>query len=67
MKKVNKTFKLSEEALMQVLDILQFGILKQQDVTEHFKNLQFIVKDDELVPTEKLSLYNLSDYEMTGN
>lgn len=49
----NLPLKLTDEAIAAIVRIIQFGLLSGQDVTDHFRNLEFCVEQDSrgLMPT----------------
>lgn len=63
--KLNRdTYFLSDEAIMQIVDILQFGLLKQQDVTDKFRDIEYTVESGELFPAKDIELYNEEDNDV---
>ena len=46
-----KVYKLSDDAIAQVVKLLQLGILSGTDIADNFRTLELIVDDDKLVPS----------------
>lgn len=46
-----KVYKLSDDAIAQVVKLLQLGILSGTDIADNFRTLELVVEDDKLVPS----------------
>ena len=47
-----KTYKMSDKAIAEIVNIIQKGMLEFRDVTEDFRNMKLTISDEtnELVP-----------------
>lgn len=46
-----KVYKLGDDAIAQLVKLLQLGILSGTDIADNFRTLELIVDDDKLVPS----------------
>ena len=60
-KVTDDTYFLSDEAIIQIIDILQFGMIKQQDITDKFRDIEYRIHDGELFPAVEIELYSEED------
>lgn len=46
-----KVYKLSDDAIAQVVKLLQLGILSGTDIADNFRTLELVIEGDRLVPS----------------
>jgi hypothetical protein len=46
-----KVYKLSDDAIAQVVKLLQLGILSGTDIADNFRTLEFVVENNKLYPS----------------
>lgn len=52
------TLKLSDKAIARIVDVLQYGLATQKDVTAVFRSLEFNPKDGLLQPVGNFTLFD---------